>query len=241
MVLSGSAVASRARRSVGIGIRWRGNDVVLLHTDIPTRAQVDRLLDSRDPASVSIYVSTDPVSANVGERIELGNLAADAVTQLDDAGIAKRKRLAIEQEIGDLIEDEAFWRYQARSLALFGTPEGLTTFRLPNRLVSAVVVSNRFHLKPLLRTVTFPQVALVLALAQGSVRLVEVTADAAPAEIAVPDMPRDAASAAGRSSLADRAPVRRIQGSEGRKLRLRQYARHIDRRYGRLWAESACR
>ena len=228
MVLSGSAVAGRTRQSVGIGIRRRGNDVVLLHTDIPTRAQVDRLLDSRDPASVSIYVSTDPVSANVGERIELGNLAADAVTQLDDAGIAKRKRLAIEQEIGDLIEDEAFWRYQARSLALFGTPEGLTTFRLPNRLVSAVVVSNRFHLKPLLRTVTFPQVALVLALAQGSVRLVEVTADAAPAEIAVPDMPRDAASAAGRSSLADRAPVRRIQGSEGRKLRLRQYSRQVD-------------
>ncbi|HEY2202270.1 MAG TPA: hypothetical protein VGH56_10280, partial [Solirubrobacteraceae bacterium] len=79
-----------------------------------------------------------------------------------------------------------------------------------------------------LRAVTFPQVALVLALAQGSVRLIEVSADVEPAEVRVPDMPRDAASAAGRSSLADRAPVRRIQGSEGRKLRLRQYARQID-------------
>jgi hypothetical protein len=99
---------------------------------------------------------------------------------------------------------------------------------LPNRLLSVLVVSDRFHLKPLLRAVTFPQAALVLALAQGSVRLIEVSADVEPAEVRVPDLPRDAASAAGRSSLADRAPVRRIQGSEGRKLRLRQYARQID-------------
>jgi hypothetical protein len=80
---------------------------------------------------VSIYVRTDPVSANVGERIELGNLAAEALGELSEAGIAKRDRVAIEAEIGDLIEDEAFWRYQARSLAILATPEGLTTFRLP--------------------------------------------------------------------------------------------------------------
>ena len=201
---------------------------MLLHTDIPTRAQVDRLLVNRHPASVSIYVATDPVSANVAERIEFGNLAAAAVEQLRAGGVAKREVGAIEEEHGDLIEDEAFWRYQARSLATFATPEGLTTFRLPNRLLSAVEVSDRFYLKPLLRAVTFPQVALVLALAQGSVRLIEVSPDVAPAQVPVPDLPADAASAVGRSSLADRAPIRRIQGSEGRKLRLRQYSRHIE-------------
>ena len=201
---------------------------MLLHTDIPTRAQVDRLLVSRHPASVSIYVPTDPVSANVAERIEFGNLAAEALEQLRAAGVAKREVSAIEEEHGDLLDDEEFWRYQARSLASFSTPDGLTTFRLPNRLLGAVEVSDRFHLKPLLRTVTFPQVALVLALAQGSVRLIEVSPDLPPTPVGVPDMPQDAASAVGRSSLADRAPVRRIQGSEGRKLRLRQYSRHID-------------
>jgi hypothetical protein len=201
---------------------------MLLHTDIPTRDQVDRLLTTRRPASVSIYLATDPASANVGQRIELGNLAAEALAQLGAAGVPKREVVAIQEEIGDLIEDEAFWRYLARSLAIFATPEGLTTFRLPNRLRSAVAVSDRFHLKPLLRTLTFPQVALVLALAQGSVRIIEVSPDVEPAEVRVPDLPRDAASAAGRSSLADRAPTRRIQGSEGRKLRLRQYARQVD-------------
>jgi hypothetical protein len=40
-------------------------------------------------------------------------------------------------------------------------------------------------------------------------------------------MPRDAASAVGKSSLGDRSAERRIQGSEGKKVRLRQYARRV--------------
>src|SRR5262249_4016705 len=162
-------------------------------------------------ASVSIYLPTDPVTANVAERIEFGNLVGEAVDQLRAGGVDKREVAALEEEHGDLIEDEEFWRYQARSLACFATPEGLTPFRLPLRLSSAVEVSDLFHLKPLLRTVTFPQMALVLALAQGSVRLIEVSADVPPEPVRVPDLPKDAASAVGRSSLSDRAPIRRIQ------------------------------
>lgn len=201
---------------------------MVLHADIPTRAQLDRLLVNRDPASVSVYVPTDPASANVGERIELRNLAGQAVEQLRDAGVAKRELAAIEEEVADLVDDEDFWRHQARSLAAFITPESITTFRLPNRLLGTMEAADRFYVKPLLRTVTFPQVAFVLALAQGSVRLIEVSPDLEATEVTISDMPQDAASAAGRSSLSDKAPIRRIQGDEGRKLRLRQYARKVD-------------
>ncbi|MGZ6579023.1 MAG: baeRF11 domain-containing protein, partial [Solirubrobacteraceae bacterium] len=58
--------------------------------------------------------------------------------------------------------------------------------------------------------------------------MIEVSPDLEPTEVTLPDMPQDAASAAGRASLGDRAPIRRIQGDEGRKLRLRQYARKVD-------------
>ena len=201
---------------------------MILHADIPTRAQLDRLIVNRDPASVSVYVPTDPTSANVGERIELRNLMSQGVDQLRDAGVNKRELAAIEEEVADLADDEDFWRHQARSLAAFATPEGLTTFRLPNRLLGVVEAADRFYVKPLLRTVTFPQVAFVLALAQGSVRLIEVAPDVEATEVTLHDMPDGAASAAGRSSLADKAPIRRIQGDEGRKLRLRQYSRKID-------------
>jgi hypothetical protein len=200
----------------------------MLHTDIPHRAQVGQLLAHRGPCSVSIYVATDPASMGDVERIEFKNLAADAVQQLRDAGLRARDLAPLQEETADLVDDDAFWRYQARSLATFATPQSLVTFRLPNRLVSNVDVADRFFVKPLLRSVTFPQVALVLALAQGSVRLIEITADAGPWEVRVADLPTDVASAVGKSSIADRAPSGRIQGSEGQKVRMRQYARSIE-------------
>ena len=56
--------------------------------------------------------------------------------------------------------------------------------------------SNVSRRQPLLRALTFPHVGLVLALAQGSVRLLEVVEGLAPAEVHVPELPRDVASAA---------------------------------------------
>jgi hypothetical protein len=205
-----------------------GDGSLILPTDIPTRAQVERLLAVREPSSVSIYLPTNPASRGEAERIELKNLGAEAVRQLREAGVAKADVAAIEEELADLVDDDEFWRYQARSLALFLTPAGSTTFRLPHQLVALVEVSDRFHVKPLLRALTFPHTALVLALSQNAVRLLEIAPDLEPAEIRVADLPKDAASAVGKSSISDRAPSRKIQGSEGQKTRLRQYARQID-------------
>jgi hypothetical protein len=201
---------------------------MILPTDIPTRDQLGRLLAARDPSSVSIYVPTDPASRGDAERIELKNLARDAVTQLQEAGAAKADVAAIDEELADLVDDDEFWRYQARSLALFLTPSASTTFRLPNNLTAVVEVSDRFHLKPLLRTLTFPNAAFVLALSQNSVRLLEIAPELEPGEIEVPDLPKDVASSVGKSSPQDRAPSGRLQGSEGQKTRMRQYARQID-------------
>jgi release factor family 11 len=211
-----------------IGRLVEGGSDVNLHVDIPTRAQLEALLTSRNPSSVSLYVATDPTSQADAERIELKNLLTGAVRQLESAAAAKSDVAEIDAAVTEVIEDDTFWRYQARSLALFVTPATLTTFRLPNRLVSLVEVSDRFHLKPLLRAVTFPQAAFVLALAQNSVRLLEVMPDLPPSAVGVPDLPTDAADAVGVSSIKDRAPRGRIQGSEGQKVRLRQYARAVD-------------
>lgn len=199
-----------------------------LHTDIPSRAQVTRLLTARSPAAVSLYVPTDPEDSGDAERIELKNLAGEAVDQLRAAGADRRELAPVEEQLADLAEDEEFLRFQARTLAVFVTPDSLTTFRLPNQLNRSVEVSDRFHVQPLLRTLTFTQTAFVLELAQGSVRLLEIVPELHPVEISVPDMPTDVASAVGKSSIADRAPIRRLQGSEGQKVRMRQYARQVD-------------
>ncbi len=163
------------------------------------------------------------------DRIALKNLAAEAEARLEAEGVEKREREEIAEALADLDEDEGFWALQARSLAVFAGPGTLRSFRLPNRLTEALQVADRFYVKPLLRAVTFPQTAFVLALAEGSVRLLEITPEGPAFEVRVPDLPADAADAVGRSSIADRAPARRIQGDEGRKTLLRQYARAVDR------------
>ncbi len=102
---------------------------MILPTDIPTRAEVNRLLESRAPWSVSIYLPTDPESNGERERIELKTLASQASSQLRDKGAGVRVVRQFESEIGDLHEDEEFWRYQARSLAAFVGPERLIASR----------------------------------------------------------------------------------------------------------------
>ena len=201
----------------------------MLPIDIPVRADLESLIRAREPGSISIYLPTTPVSTEVAAaRIELKNLAGQALEQLRAAGLDKRVIAAIGETFDDLLDDEAFWAFQARSLAVFASPGRIRTFRLPNRLTSMVQVSDRFHVKPLLRAVTFPHAAFVLAIATGSVRLLEISADLPPAEIAVDGMPRDAAGAVGKASIADRSPSGRIQGSEGQKVRLAQYTRLVD-------------
>lgn len=200
-----------------------------LHTDIPSRSEVERLIAVRDPACVSIYVPTSVITRDAqAARIELKNLTATAVTQLEAAQADARAVAGVREGLGDLVDDDDFWTVQARSLAVFASSAGVRTFRLPNRLASGVEVADRFYLKPLLRAVTFPQAAFVLALAAGSVRLVEVAREGPPFTVDVPGLPTDAASAAGKASIADRSPVGRIQGAEGQKVRLRQYARKVD-------------
>jgi hypothetical protein len=202
---------------------------VTLHTDIPTRSEVERLLATRDPACVSIYLATSPLTHDAqADRIQLKNLAGEAVGQLESAGADRRVVLEIRESLDELGEDDDFWTEQARSLAVFASPRGMRTFRLPNRLATEAEVADRFYVKPLLRAITFPQAAFVLALAAGSVRLVEVTPEGPPFTVDVPGLPADAATAAGKASIAERSPIGRLQGSEGQKVRLRQYARKVD-------------
>jgi hypothetical protein len=200
------------------------------HIDIPTRPEIAALLDERNPASVSIYLPTSPLPQEAdADRIEFKNLAAEAVGQLEAGGADRAAVAGVREHVADLLDDDEFWTRMASSLAAFVTPDGVRTFRLPNRLSSLVEVSDRMHVKPLLRSVTFPQAAVVLALAQGSVRLIEVARDVPPEEIPVADLPSDVASAVGKASISDRSMTGRLQGSEGQKVRMRQYARLVDR------------
>jgi hypothetical protein len=201
----------------------------MLYVDIPSLADLKSLAAHRDNISVSIYLPTTPVSQEAaGDRIELKNLAKLALRQLETANADKRRVAALMEHLDDLVDDDEFWRFQARSLAVLATPDNARTFRVPNALVPVVEVSDRFHLKPLFRAVAFANTCFVLALAENAVRVIQISADLPPAVVSVNGMPKSAASAVGRSTVNHRSPSGRLQGSEGQKVLLRQFARKVD-------------
>jgi hypothetical protein len=185
-----------------------------LYTDIPTRQQIEQLLSERGSPCVSIYLPTSRLSHEAPRhQLELKNLTVAALERIRDEGAKADDIAAIGDSLEALVDDADFWRRQADSLAIFARSEHTWSFRLPNRLTSTVEVSDRFHVKPLLRAITFPHEAFVLALAQGSVRLLEIGPDSAPQEVSVPDLPRD---------------VREPYSNKVFKPRERNYARRID-------------
>lgn len=201
----------------------------MLYVDIPTRSELALLANQRADACVSIYLKTTPITQDVhASRIQMGNLIKEAQAQLEEAAFDKRRLGALLDSLNDLLDDDKFWRFQANSLAVFATPDGIRTYRLANDLVSMVQVADRYHLKPLFRAVTFPHAAFVLSLSENAVRLFEMNADQPAVEIDVPELPKDMASAVGRAPNNERVFSGRIQGMEGHNVRLRQYARMVD-------------
>ncbi|MCC5993416.1 MAG: hypothetical protein JJT99_12940 [Rhodobacteraceae bacterium] len=201
----------------------------MLYVDIPTQPEISQLVAARGEALVSIYLQTTPETQHIdAARTRLKQLAGDAVAQLEQVGVAKRTIWPIEEYLHDLMDDDDFWRVQANSLAIFVRPDGLRSYRLPNHLNETVQVSDRFHIKPLLRAVSMPQHAFVLALAEKELRVIEVLGDQPAQELRVPNLPKDAASVAGTANVNSRSYSGRQGGGEGQKHHLRQYCRQID-------------
>ncbi|MFM9849705.1 MAG: hypothetical protein ACKVP3_21415 [Hyphomicrobiaceae bacterium] len=201
----------------------------MLYVDILTLPEIRALHRARADACVSIYVSTTPQTQNVkASRIAFGNLSKAALEQLEAAAFDKRRKALLEVELAALGEDDAFWSLQAHSLAVLATPDRVRTFRLATAITDRVEVSDRFHIKPLLRAIAFPQHAFVLALSENAVRLVEVFADLPPSHVRVPDLPKSAADAVGRASVNNLTQGTRIANAQGQTVLLRQYARRVD-------------
>ena len=200
-----------------------------MYLDLPTPNDLVRLADTRADACVSIFVPTTPLTQNIGAaQLTLKNLAKEAETQLTNASFDKRRLQMIVEHIADLLDDDDFWAHQATSLAVFVTPDGISTYRLPTHLQDRVEVSNRFHITPLFRSQAFPDVALVLALAENSVRVIEMPGEGPGAELRIPHLPKDMDHAGARSKSRNVAPGGRFEGAKGELFHRRTYARKID-------------
>jgi hypothetical protein len=182
-------------------------------------------------------------------RVAFRDIAREALTQLQEAGADKDKIAVFEERFDQLAgtdddvqeQDkirklqrakpnplESFWHYQANGLGVLATPDMTRMFRLPHSPKPLAEVADRFHLTPLIRAMTSPHDAFVLALAEESVRLIRAFVNLPPERLQVPDLPRNAEEATRRPSVHVKAPRGHLQNLEGEKVLLQQYVRKVD-------------
>lgn len=197
--------------------------------DIPSESELRLLADISGPAVVTIYLPTTPITQDAASEAKtFHGLVREAMIE-----VRQRPELPrgddeyIEVQLLDLVDDEDFWAHQSHGLGVITTADGQWTFRLPHRPNAQVHVDDKAHLVQLIAA-TAAQDAHVLCLSEGGVRLIDVAADLPPKEVKVAGMPTDAAGAVGKSSINDRSPSGRLMGSEGKRVRIRQFARQVD-------------
>jgi len=201
----------------------------MYYVDLPNAEEIGALNLVRSDACISIYLPTTPISRETEQsRINLGNLVKKAITQLEAAGADKKQIASLQEQFADLLADDEFWNYQANTLAILATPESLHTYRMASKLKDIVEVSDRFHLKSLLRAVSFPHAAHVLALSENAVRLIAVSADLPAREIEVQNMPTDAATAGGKAANKNYSGTGHRHGSQGESFYLARFVRKLD-------------
>jgi hypothetical protein len=144
--------------------------------DILTRNDVRTLLEEHTGPCVSIYLPMERAGKETRQNaIRFKNALSAAEERLAEYGLQEG---AIEEMLKPLVNrfaDNAFWQEQSDGLAIFCAPDMVQAYRLPLDFEELVLVSERFHLKPVLQLFTGNGAFYVLALSQNDVRLLRGT------------------------------------------------------------------
>ncbi|MFY9396742.1 MAG: hypothetical protein WAR22_00090 [Desulfomonilia bacterium] len=160
-----------------------------------TRKGLESLAARAADVCVSIYLPTR--RAGMGKpqgAIRLKNHLKRAVELHYLTGARPARVREITKPAEGLVKDSLFWQHQDEGLALFLSPEGMVTYRLPIRFGDLVVLGRRFHVKPLLPLFSVEGRFFVLALSRNRVRLLKCTRYHAH-EVSISSAPRNMAEA----------------------------------------------
>ncbi|NIN66531.1 MAG: hypothetical protein GTO63_17950 [Anaerolineae bacterium] len=163
--------------------------------DVLFRDELERLAAQEDGVFAAIYMPTERAGAETrANSIRFKNLLRNAADLLREHGVGA-------PDVEDLLEpalklqaDSTFWQHQADGLAAFITRGFFRHYRLPLAFDELVVVTRRFHLKPLLPLLSSDGRFFVLALSQNEVRLLQCTRYR-ETEVEVEGMPHSLAEA----------------------------------------------
>lgn len=143
------------------------------------RTELRRLIEIRHSPCVSFYMPTARTGRETQQAsIRCRNLLNEATDKLLNLGLRRPDAEGILEPIAALQRDDYFWNYQSDALAMFATEGQFFRYRLPLDFDERVVVSDRFHIKPLLPMLQTGGQFLLLTVSQNRVRLFEATPSA---------------------------------------------------------------
>jgi len=140
------------------------------------REVIDSLVKESAGPCVSIFLPT----ARGGSETRQGPIRLKNLLKKAEQKLAARDRRDFDlrgflEPAQKLCENSGFWLHQGDGLAVFRSQDRFSYYRLPLRFEELVVVTERFHLKPLLRMFTEDGRFYLLSLSKNGVRFLECT------------------------------------------------------------------
>jgi hypothetical protein len=158
------------------------------------------LLQDTSAWCLSLYLPTHRTGPEMRQDpIRFKNLLRQAEDQLLALGLAEDATRKALRPLQELLSREAFWQQQTEGLAVFLNAETFRYYHLPLDVPELTVVTQRFHLKPLLRILSGAGHYYLLTLSQKQVKLFEGTRYDLQ-ELTPPGMPTNIAEALGEEA-----------------------------------------
>ena len=144
------------------------------------REHIYSLVEPRSGPCISIYIPTERAAVETLQNpIRFKNQLREVERRLAPYSLRPLALAELLNPLRALAGDYDFWQHQADGLALFRSADSMRYFRLPFAFQELAVVSDRFHVKPLLSLLAWDGRFYVLALSRNSVRLLECSRYAA--------------------------------------------------------------
>ncbi|MBE9004679.1 hypothetical protein IQ259_06440 [Fortiea sp. LEGE XX443] len=137
--------------------------------------ELKTLAEHTDSPCVSLYMPMQKAGPEIRQNpIRFKNLIREAQERLEAMEIRQTEAIEFLQPAMELDAGE-FWENQDHGLAIFVAPGVFRYYQLPIEFQELVVVSDRFHIKPLLPLINHDGKFYVLALSQQDLKFFEGT------------------------------------------------------------------
>ncbi|SEM50888.1 hypothetical protein SAMN04489760_1194 [Syntrophus gentianae] len=160
-----------------------------------SKEELTTLMQRRNDWCVSMFMPTFRTGVESQQNsIRLRNIVRQAEDGLANSGLRTQEVKELLEPVQELVNNILFWRNQSDGLALFVSKDEFHYFCLPFSFDELLVITDRFHMKPLLPLLHGDERFYVLALSQNKTILYEGTSQAIK-EMSVDTLPNSLAEA----------------------------------------------